>query len=158
MSEKLRLGAKTAIDIEKLRDGYRPAAKRGAILFFVLGDLSSVNTMYQYSLSAYLDVFQYSLRKSLPDSILSQRLDNMKDTLTYNVYNYGCTGQCLASFGVGVCARARARVRVCVCVRVRVRVCVCVRARARVCVKERERERERKRLRERERERESRCA
>ncbi|XP_076452214.1 dynein axonemal heavy chain 10-like [Babylonia areolata] len=92
VSEKLRLGAKTAVDIERLRDGYRPAAKRGAILFFVLSDLSSVNTMYQYSLSAYLDVFQYSLRRSLPDSVLAQRLENMMDTLTHNVYNYGCTG------------------------------------------------------------------
>ncbi|KAL8575827.1 Dynein heavy chain 10, axonemal [Nucella lapillus] len=92
VSEKLRLGAKTALDIERLRDGYRPAAKRGAILFFVLSDLSTVNTMYQYSLSAYLDVFQYSLRRSLPDSILVQRLENMMDTLTHNVYNYGCTG------------------------------------------------------------------
>ena len=92
VSEKLRLGAKTAVDIERFRDGYRPAAKRGAILFFVLADLSSVNTMYQYSLSAYLDVFQYSLRRSLPDSILQQRLENMMDTLTLNIYNYGCTG------------------------------------------------------------------
>lgn len=52
--EKLRLGAKTAIEIEKMRDGYRPAAKRGAILFFVLSDLSTINTMYQYSLTSYL--------------------------------------------------------------------------------------------------------
>ena len=99
VSEKLRLGAKTAVDIERLRDGYRPAAKRGAILFFVLGDLSSVNTMYQYSLSAYLDVFQYSLRRSLPDSILQQRLENMMDTLTLNVYNYGCTGALVSGGG-----------------------------------------------------------
>ncbi|XP_067660223.1 dynein axonemal heavy chain 10-like [Haliotis asinina] len=92
VSEKLKLGAKTAIDIEKLRDGYRPAAKRGAILFFVLAEMSLVNTMYQYSLASYLEVFEFSLRKSLPDSILVKRLRNIMDTLTHNVYNYGCTG------------------------------------------------------------------
>ncbi|XP_025092040.1 dynein heavy chain 10, axonemal-like isoform X1 [Pomacea canaliculata] len=92
VSEKLALGAKTAVDIEKLRDGYRPAAKRGAILFFVLAEMSTVNSMYQYSLASYLDVFRYSLRKSLPDSILKKRLKNIQDTLTYNVYSYGCTG------------------------------------------------------------------
>ena len=93
MSEKLKLGAKTATDIEKLRDGYRPAAKRGAILFFVLAEMSSVNTMYQYSLASYLEVFEYSLKKSMPDSILQKRLRNIMDTLTHNIYNYGCTGK-----------------------------------------------------------------
>lgn len=97
VSEKLALGAKTAVDIEKLRDGYRPAAKRGAILFFVLAEMSTVNSMYQYSLASYLDVFRYSLRKSLPDSILKKRLKNIQDTLTYNVYSYGCTGKELQS-------------------------------------------------------------
>jgi dynein heavy chain, axonemal len=90
--EKLKLGAKTSKDIERLRDGYRPAAKRGAILFFVLADLSTVNTMYQYSLSSYLEVFEYALRKATPDANLDKRLKNIMQTLTLNVYNYGCIG------------------------------------------------------------------
>lgn len=81
------------MDIDELRDGYRPAAKRGAILFFVLTEMALVNSMYQYSLASYLEVFDYSLRKSLPDSVLSQRLKNIMNTLTYSVYNYGCTGK-----------------------------------------------------------------
>ena len=93
MAEKLKLGAKTAIDIDKLRDGYRPAAKLGAVLFFVLAEMSSINSMYQYSLNSYLEVFDLSLRKSLPDSILVKRLKNIMDTLTINVYNYACTGR-----------------------------------------------------------------
>ena len=72
--------------------GYRPAARRGAILFFVLSEMAIINTMYQYSLSAYLDVFQLSLRKSMPDTIIQKRLRNIMDTLTHNIYNYGCTG------------------------------------------------------------------
>ncbi|XP_064619187.1 dynein axonemal heavy chain 10-like isoform X2 [Lineus longissimus] len=92
VTEKLKLGAKTAIDIDKLRDGYRPAAKRGAILFFVLSEMSTISSMYQYSLASYLDVFELSLKKSLPDAIVQKRLRNIMDTLTHNVYNYGCTG------------------------------------------------------------------
>ncbi|XP_044232976.1 dynein axonemal heavy chain 10 isoform X2 [Thunnus albacares] len=90
--EKLKLAVKTSEDIDKLRDGYRPAAKRGAILFFVLTEMALVNSMYQYSLASYLEVFDFSLRKSLPDSVLLKRLKNIMNTLTYNVYNYGCTG------------------------------------------------------------------
>ena len=92
VAEKLKLGAKTAIEIDKMRDGYRPAARRGAILFFVLSEMATINSMYQYSLAAYLDVFQFSLRKSMPDTIIQKRLRNIMDTLTHNVYNYGCQG------------------------------------------------------------------
>ena len=92
VAQKLELGAKTAIEIDKMRDGYRPAARRGAILFFVLSEMASINTMYQYSLASYLEVFEFSLKKSMPDTILQKRLRNIMDTLTHNVYNYGCTG------------------------------------------------------------------
>lgn len=92
MFEKLKLAEKTSNDIDKLRDGYRPAAKRGAILFFVLTEMAVVNSMYQYSLASYLEVFDFSLRKSMPDPSLPKRLQNIMNTLTYSVYNYGCTG------------------------------------------------------------------
>ncbi|KAF9424735.1 hypothetical protein HW555_000036 [Spodoptera exigua] len=90
--EKLQLAAITTKDIETLRDGYRPVAKRGSILFFVLSDMAGVNAMYQYSLSSYLDVFSFSLRKAMPNVILVKRLKNIIDMLTKNVYDYGCTG------------------------------------------------------------------
>ncbi|XP_075882096.1 dynein axonemal heavy chain 10-like isoform X2 [Nelusetta ayraudi] len=90
--EKLKLAEKTSKDIDKLRDGYRPVAKRGAILFFVLTEMALVNSMYQYSLASYLAVFCFSLRKATPDSVLIQRLKNIINTLTHSVYNYGCTG------------------------------------------------------------------
>ncbi|KAM3610556.1 uncharacterized protein V6R79_005609 [Siganus canaliculatus] len=90
--EKLQLAEKTSKDIDELRERYRPAAKRGAILFFVLTEMSLVNCMYQFSLASYLDVFHFSLRLSPTNSDLSLRLQNIVNTLTHNVYNYGCTG------------------------------------------------------------------
>ncbi|KAL1513082.1 hypothetical protein ABEB36_002553 [Hypothenemus hampei] len=90
--EKLQLAAQTSKDIDKLRDVYRPVARRGAILFFVLSDMAGVNAMYQYSLSSYLEVFAYSLRKALPHTLLDRRLLNIITMLTKNVYDYGCTG------------------------------------------------------------------
>uniref|UniRef100_A0A1X7UR28 AAA+ ATPase domain-containing protein n=1 Tax=Amphimedon queenslandica TaxID=400682 RepID=A0A1X7UR28_AMPQE len=90
--EKLKSAERTKKEIEISRDGYRPAAQRGAILFFVLSDMAAINTMYQYSLNSYLGVFNYSLSHSLPDSHLPKRLKNIIDTLTLNVYNYACTG------------------------------------------------------------------
>uniref|UniRef100_A0A3Q3DBI2 Dynein axonemal heavy chain 10 n=1 Tax=Hippocampus comes TaxID=109280 RepID=A0A3Q3DBI2_HIPCM len=89
--EKLKLAVTTSVDIDVLRNGYRPAAKRGAILFFALTEMALVNSMYQYSLASYLEVFDFSLRKSPQSSALPSRLNNIMNSLTYNVYNYGCT-------------------------------------------------------------------
>jgi len=96
--EKLKLAEKTAKEIEVLRDGYRLAARRGAVLFFVLAEMAAINSMYQYSLNSYLEVFDLSLRKSLPDSQLSKRLRNIINTLTFNVYSYACTGKCMHGY------------------------------------------------------------
>nr|XP_061842332.1 dynein axonemal heavy chain 10-like isoform X1 [Nerophis lumbriciformis] len=90
--EKLKLAVTTSVDIDVLRNGYRPAAKRGAVLFFALTEMALVNSMYQYSLASYLEVFDFSLRKSPANSALPKRLNNIMNSLTYNVYNYGCTG------------------------------------------------------------------
>lgn len=54
--EKLKQAEITSKEIEEVRDGYRPAARRGAVLFFVLSEMAAINSMYQYSLSSYLDV------------------------------------------------------------------------------------------------------
>lgn len=56
MFEKLKLAEVTSKEIEEVRDGYRPAARRGAVLFFVLSEMAAINSMYQYSLSSYLEV------------------------------------------------------------------------------------------------------
>jgi dynein heavy chain len=83
----------TAKNIDMVRDSYRPAAKRGAILFFVLLDMARVNPMYQYSLSTYMEVFTASSRKAIPDVTVSRRVTNIISTFTKSFYDYGCTGE-----------------------------------------------------------------
>ncbi|KAL7022048.1 hypothetical protein ACKWTF_012111 [Chironomus riparius] len=92
VTTKLNLAIETSRYIDEARNDYRPIASRGAHLFFVLSNMSIVNTMYQYSLSAYLTVFVLSLKNADPDIILSKRLTNIIDMLTKNIYSYGCSG------------------------------------------------------------------
>ncbi|KAI9009714.1 dynein heavy chain and region D6 of dynein motor-domain-containing protein [Gaertneriomyces semiglobifer] len=92
IGQKLVLANQTSAEVETSRDAYRPAAKCGAVLFFVLAALSTINPMYEYSLAAFLEVFISSLHKSKPDINLSKRLAKIMDTLKYAVYNYACTG------------------------------------------------------------------
>lgn len=90
---KLKLASTTSVELDILRNQFRPAATRGAILFFVLADMSTVNAMYQNSLSSYQQVFTTSLKKAMPDMILKKRLMNIVNTFTENLYKYGCTGK-----------------------------------------------------------------
>ena len=46
--QALSLGERTRQDIESLRDTYRSAARRGAVLYFSLVQMSSINTMVCY--------------------------------------------------------------------------------------------------------------
>ncbi len=92
IAQKLVIANQTSIEVEQSRDAYSPVAKCGAILFFVISELSVVNPMYEYSLNAFLEVFNQSLAKSKPDPVLSKRLAKITETLKYAVYNYACTG------------------------------------------------------------------
>ena len=48
--------------------------------------------MYEYSLSSFLRTFQLSLETSKQDPTLEGRLRSIVDALTFDVYNYTCTG------------------------------------------------------------------
>ena len=92
IAEAIQIGEETGKEIEAARQSYNPAAKRGAILFFVMSGLATISEMYQYSLNSYLAVFYQSLRDARKDSILEQRLRNIIDKLTSNIYDYTCLG------------------------------------------------------------------
>lgn len=92
ISSKIELAIETANDIDIARNGYRPVAHRGANLFFILSDMSIVNSMYQYSLVSFLVVFIGALKRSAPDFELDKRLVNILKVLTKNIYDYGCLG------------------------------------------------------------------
>jgi len=95
VTEKLSLATKTSIEIDVLRNQFRSAATRGALLFFVLSDMSAINAMYQNSLSSYQNVFKTSLKKAALHMKLKNRLMNIINTFTESLYRYGCTGDCL---------------------------------------------------------------
>ena len=50
--------SQTALAVNGLRELYRPAASRASLLFFIIGDLRQLNPIYQFSLKAFVGVFQ----------------------------------------------------------------------------------------------------
>lgn len=92
VAEQLQVSEQTEIKIDAAREGYRPCAQRASILFFVLNDMGKIDPMYQFSLDAYIDLFNNSIEKSQRSPNLEIRIQNLNDYHTYAVYKFTCRG------------------------------------------------------------------
>ncbi|KPA83847.1 putative dynein heavy chain [Leptomonas pyrrhocoris] len=85
----------TSVKIREAREEYRECARRASILFFVLADLGAIDSMYQFALDSYIQLFQTSIRRS-SEKIVSHTMDERIKTLnewhTAAVYNNTCRG------------------------------------------------------------------
>ena len=90
VTSQLQISEVTEKKIDAAREGYRPSAYRASILYFLLADLARVDPMYQFSLDAYVSLFNISLEKSTRSDDLQERLKNLNDYHTYFVYRSTC--------------------------------------------------------------------
>lgn len=51
------IASSTEIEIDETRNGYKPVAVHGSILFFCISDLANIEPMYQYSLTWFINLF-----------------------------------------------------------------------------------------------------
>ncbi len=59
--EKVAASKITGAKINQASELYRPAANRGALIFFVMKELHRINSLYQYSLESFIDVIVRTL-------------------------------------------------------------------------------------------------
>ncbi|XP_069582586.1 dynein axonemal heavy chain 14 [Ranitomeya imitator] len=64
VSKRMRDSGKTEEIIESARGIYLPVAQRGAVLYFVVADLTHLNYMYQFSLHWFHQVFVEAIKAS----------------------------------------------------------------------------------------------
>ena len=86
--ESMQVAEDNTRKIEIASEAYRPASVRSATLFFVLNDLAAVDPMYQFSLDAYVELFQTSLAKSSRNEKMDERLRNIMEFHTYSTFKY----------------------------------------------------------------------
>lgn len=84
---KIESSKQTETMINKKREQYRAVATRGSVLYFVIVDMASVNWMYQTSLAQFLKWFDYSLKNSKPANLITQRVSNIIEFMTFHVYD-----------------------------------------------------------------------
>ena len=92
IAEKVEIAKKTEVDINIAREKYRPVAARGALLYFIVSVLEKLHPMYQISLKAFNVVLMFAVVNAPPSEVLAERVANIIDTVTYNVYNYTSRG------------------------------------------------------------------
>ena len=61
ISKKQKIAEETERKIEQSRQGYRPIAQHGSVLFFSITDLPNIDPMYQYSLVWFVNLFLISI-------------------------------------------------------------------------------------------------
>lgn len=92
INERMAEAEQTAILISKNRESYRPVARRGSILYFVIADLALIDPMYQYSLEFFSRLFGRRLEKSEKSDVLEQRLEILINDVTESFYTNICRG------------------------------------------------------------------
>ena len=95
VKQQLVVAEETEKKIDLARLGYRPASIRASLAYFVLDDMSRVDPMYQFSLDAYVDLFNLSIdssRKSTLDLPVAKRCEDINNYHTLALYRYTCRG------------------------------------------------------------------
>jgi hypothetical protein len=64
VSEKLAVSSETEKKINIAREEYRPVAKRGSVLYFLMSEVNLVNHMYHTSLAQFMTLFDNAIKLS----------------------------------------------------------------------------------------------
>ncbi|XP_059474542.1 dynein beta chain, ciliary-like isoform X3 [Neocloeon triangulifer] len=93
ISKKVAEGKVTARRIDEARESYRCAARRAALLYFILNELNRINPVYQFSLKAFSVVFQKAIERAAPArDHVARRVDNLIDCITFSIFLYTSRG------------------------------------------------------------------
>ena len=92
INQKKEVAVTTGKLVGEAREAYRPIATRGSLVYFLLDQLSVIDHMYQYSLSAFTFIFQKALDKAPPAESLGARCTSLLESVTYTVFAYVTRG------------------------------------------------------------------
>ena len=80
VNEKLTIAFDTDIRINTAREEYRPSARRGALLYFLVVDMAAINNMYMVSLQQFLELHDFSVNNSDKAPIAAKRIVSSSTT------------------------------------------------------------------------------
>jgi dynein heavy chain len=89
---RLKEAEQTSKEINHARESYRIVANRGSVLYFVIASLGSVDTMYQYSLAFFKNVYNKRIKMATRSDVLEERLTILLNDITSSMYTNVCRG------------------------------------------------------------------
>lgn len=75
IAQKQVIAEKTEKKIDEARMGYKAVARHVSVLFFTISDLATIEPMYQYSLTWFVNLFDDTIAKSEKSKDLAKRID-----------------------------------------------------------------------------------
>lgn len=63
IEEKVAIAKITEAKINETSENYRPAASRGALIYFLLSDLPRIHSFYKYSLESFVTIIHRAIDK-----------------------------------------------------------------------------------------------
>ena len=92
IQEKQELAKITEKEINESREGYRPVAAEGAMLYFLLIQLCIVDHMYQYSLESFQNFFFKAIEKTEESEDLAVRVQSLILGIRLTIYQWVARG------------------------------------------------------------------
>ena len=92
ITERVEESIRTNAEVSQMRNSYRPVARRGSLLYFVIADLARIDPMYQYSLEYFVRLFKRCVDDSQRDANLDKRLVNIAEFQNAFVFKNICRG------------------------------------------------------------------
>ena len=87
-ADRLAVASDTNARIRAACDEFRPAARRGALLYFLVLDFAAVNTMYQTSLAQFCRLYDGAITTAPPSALTAARVGSIANTLTASVHAF----------------------------------------------------------------------
>ncbi len=112
MTAKSQETGPSSLQIDEARLGYKPVARHVAVLFFNISELANIETMYQYSLVWFVNLFEDAIKKVTSSLLLPSHDGPIVQGLPQWLPASPADAKALSRKGASACVCA------CVCVRV----------------------------------------
>ena len=73
-------------EINEIREGYRPIARRGSLIYFVIADVGLINSMYQFSLVYIKRLFTIAMERTPAENDLELRIKALMASIVKEIY------------------------------------------------------------------------